>query len=757
MSTIFRFANKPLNKLSKDQDIQYSTRITTYSAMESNTNTLATRKDSKSKTKNESVHILEKLIEMEAKSTHGNVAKELNLNKGDKIHNPDTESESERKEQKFLQEQNNPTIESKNNVNHPEKSAQDIQYSTKRKRDTVSDPKSNTGSSRVDDTSNNIPMKVNNETNRAKLVTLPKEKNDVSAMTPASMMNNNSASKKSTISSTSTFNHANNSANGKVVSKKSDAPMTSSPNVPTLKSKPETTNTNKTDNLPKPQKQQKQSQNDKNNLQNTNETASSVKNGIQNDTNSHNKEKDINKTNPFVPLHYFGKHNKAISAVAFAPTSQYSPWTYDYTSNDSFLMDDYSISNHTGFRREKSYAICASSSADATVKVWNITNDMIAEIHEANNTHRSKKETPMDLDATNCNFPVSQQMMPLSNLVGKLLFDWIYSLFPFSSCFYLNIIFDIPGHSRGINDLAWSRTAEYIATASDDKTLRLWDVSTSDALVEFKGHTNFVFALNFNPQSNLLVSGSFDETVKIWDIRSGECVSTIPAHSDPVTAVDFNRDGTCIVSGSHDGLIRVWDTATGECLKTIYADGNPPVGYVKFSPNGKFVLAGTLDSKLRLWQIASKTTPPVNPNIPITSDNVSTSTRSSSGKPQPNNIKNYELLTKAGLYNKNAGGGKCTKTYSGHINLKYCTFSTFFVANSSRESIVSGSEDGNILLYHLQTRQVRQVLKGHEDAVLAVAAHDKKEILASGGMTIDRTVRFWVPSSASNVSPSVVT
>lgn len=285
------------------------------------------------------------------------------------------------------------------------------------------------------------------------------------------------------------------------------------------------------------------------------------------------------------------------------------------------------------------------------------------------------------------------------------------------------------GHSRGINDVAWSRTAEYIATASDDKTLRLWDSQTGDALVEFKGHNNFVFALNFNPQSNLIVSGSFDETVKLWDIRSGDCVATIPAHSDPVTAVDFNRDGTCIVSGSHDGLIRVWDTATGECLKTIYAEGNPPVSYVKFSPNGKFVLAGTLDSKLRLWQIASKS---------------STST-SHHNQQHHQSLKQYDILSKTNLHHKSNAGGKCTKTYSGHANSKYCTFSAFCVTNSRRESILSGSEDGQIFLYNLQSRQVTQVMKGHSDAVLAVAAHDRKEILASGGMTIDRTVRFWAP------------
>ena len=97
------------------------------------------------------------------------------------------------------------------------------------------------------------------------------------------------------------------------------------------------------------------------------------------------------------------------------------------------------------------------------------------------------------------------------------------------------------GHSRGINHVSWSPTSGYVATASDDKTCRLWDASTAEAVVEFRGHSNFCFSVKFNPQSNLLVTGSFDETVKLWDVRTGDCISTIPAHADPVTSVDFNR------------------------------------------------------------------------------------------------------------------------------------------------------------------------------------------------------------------------
>ena len=175
-------------------------------------------------------------------------------------------------------------------------------------------------------------------------------------------------------------------------------------------------------------------------------------------------------------------------------------------------------------------------------------------------------------------------------------------------------------------------------------------------------------------------------------------------------------------SGSYDGLVRIWDTATGECLKTVYAEGNPPVGGVRFSPNGRFVLSGTLDGKLRLYDLSW----------------------SGGG---------------GGGYDRHAGvvdrpqprGGRCAKTYAGHKNSRYCVFAAFLCSNPRRRCVVSGSEDGRVHLYDLQSRLARQTLEGHTDAVLAVDAHDTLELIGSGGMADDRCVRFWAPRSSSSM------
>lgn len=110
---------------------------------------------------------------------------------------------------------------------------------------------------------------------------------------------------------------------------------------------------------------------------------------------------------------------------------------------------------------------------------------------------------------------------------------------------------------------------EITVSASDDKTLKIWELSSGKCLKTLKGHSNYVFCCNFNPQSNLIVSGSFDESVRIWDVRTGKCLKTLPAHSDPVSAVHFNRDGSLIVSSSYDGLWYLIKKIERICYKKV--------------------------------------------------------------------------------------------------------------------------------------------------------------------------------------------
>ncbi|KAI0175668.1 WD40 repeat-like protein [Hypoxylon sp. FL1284] len=165
------------------------------------------------------------------------------------------------------------------------------------------------------------------------------------------------------------------------------------------------------------------------------------------------------------------------------------------------------------------------------------------------------------------------------------------------------------GHVAGVSAVAWAPDSQTLASGSDDKSIRLWDrVTGRPARVRpLLGHHNYVYCLAFSPKGNVLASGSYDEAVFLWDVRAGRQMRSLPAHSDPVSGIDFCRDGTLVVSCSTDGLTRIWDTATGQCLRTLVHEDNPPITSVCFAPNGRYVLAFSMDSCLRLWDYVSGT------------------------------------------------------------------------------------------------------------------------------------------------------
>ncbi|CAI4216844.1 unnamed protein product [Parascedosporium putredinis] len=295
------------------------------------------------------------------------------------------------------------------------------------------------------------------------------------------------------------------------------------------------------------------------------------------------------------------------------------------------------------------------------------------------------------------------------------------------------------GHTGPISQVRISPDARWIASASADGTVRLWNAATGAHMDTLVGHLAGVSCVTWSPDSNtlatgsddksirfwdrgnILASGSYDEAVFLWDVRAGRLMRSLPAHSDPVTGIDFCCDGTLVVSCSTDGLIRVWDTSTGQCLRTLVHEDNPGVANVCFSPNGRFVLAFTLDNCIRLWDYVS---------------------------------------------------GAVKKTYQGHRNEKFAIGGSFGVHTRTRRPadtatatqpsqgdaseregpedafIASASEDGTIVLWDVKSREVVQVLPGHDGVCFWVDV--APDLLVSAGQ--DCVVRVYKDGGANTPS-----
>jgi WD40 repeat protein len=108
--------------------------------------------------------------------------------------------------------------------------------------------------------------------------------------------------------------------------------------------------------------------------------------------------------------------------------------------------------------------------------------------------------------------------------------------------------------------VAFSPNGKYVATASDDKTARLWNVASGQEVFQFIGHTNQVKSVAFSPNGLYLLTGSDDTTARLWNVSTGREVRSFVSHTAPVRSVAFTPDGLHVLTGSGDKTARIWDT-----------------------------------------------------------------------------------------------------------------------------------------------------------------------------------------------------
>jgi U3 small nucleolar RNA-associated protein 15 len=155
---------------------------------------------------------------------------------------------------------------------------------------------------------------------------------------------------------------------------------------------------------------------------------------------------------------------------------------------------------------------------------------------------------------------------------------------------------------RPVHVTKFSNDSKSVISGSDDKTLRVWDVSTSDSLNEFSDHTDYIRAGLVSAENpNLIVSGSYDQTVKLWDMRSNSCVMTMN-HGAPVEDVLMYPGGGAIVSAGGTS-IKVWDLLSGGRAMHSVSNHQKTITSMCFDGSCSRLLTGSLDQHVKIYNV----------------------------------------------------------------------------------------------------------------------------------------------------------
>ena len=159
---------------------------------------------------------------------------------------------------------------------------------------------------------------------------------------------------------------------------------------------------------------------------------------------------------------------------------------------------------------------------------------------------------------------------------------------------------EVSGHTDRILSLAFAPNSYLLASASRDKTVRIWDVGDINNLRHvrtLRGHTKHVVSVAWSPDGKTLASASYDGTVRLWNPNNGINFAILRGHTDQVACVAWSPDGRTLASGSYfDNTIRLWDPDT-HTTRRVIRDSS---GSLAFHPNGQTLASGSYSS-IRFW------------------------------------------------------------------------------------------------------------------------------------------------------------
>jgi WD40 repeat protein len=171
------------------------------------------------------------------------------------------------------------------------------------------------------------------------------------------------------------------------------------------------------------------------------------------------------------------------------------------------------------------------------------------------------------------------------------------------------------GHYAEVTAVCYSPDGKFIATGSQDKTIKLWRRTDGKEIRTFQGSNEGIDRVEINRQISSVLAVGAKGTVTVWELGTGKIIFQKKPENDRFTCASFHPDGKKIITGSNKSYLSIWDITDGNKISDLKAtprDLNSESGYdypqaksVAYSLDGKYILAGVADYTAILWDAAT--------------------------------------------------------------------------------------------------------------------------------------------------------
>ncbi|MGB3642331.1 MAG: WD40 repeat domain-containing protein, partial [Rivularia sp. (in: cyanobacteria)] len=302
-------------------------------------------------------------------------------------------------------------------------------------------------------------------------------------------------------------------------------------------------------------------------------------------------------------------------------------------------------------------------------------------------------------------------------------------------------------HQGTVFDVAWSRDGKQIVSASENGTIKLWNLNGKEIRTIKLGDNIEARKISFSPDgktvafvedentfkiSNLqekqpeilekhdsfwnvvwspdgkTIASLGEDKIKLWDTQ-GNLLQTLTADQEKFTSVSFSPDGKTIASSGYDDDIKLWNVNNGQVIKTMPVGKNTYISSSSFSPDGK-AIAFTSDNHVKLWNIEKEET--------LTLAKHDDYVLNVAWSPDGNTIASASKDNTVKIWDKK---GTLLQTLKGHNN----SINTVKFSPDGKK-IATASDDNTVRLWSLSENKLTKLKEDNETELSSVAWNPKE-------------------------------